>query len=277
MDVLAPIHFGLDLTYACNYRCPYCERHAATAPRTVEEWLRAWERISRRYGRCTIYMSGGEPSVYPGFHELVRALVRMHTVDICTNLSWEVERLVPEVGPEHLRISATFHPTQVEFEPFLAKAEIVKEYLPQRWPPRRSVYLVAHPAQMDRMAEYSARFGKRGFVLVPLPLMVRGDIANSEEEKQAIARLSPNKESDDRKLDFQLKTLSPAGRLCRAGQRYAHIRGDGKVDRCSRHEDRRLGDFFSEGFALRDEPSRCGQEWCPFESQWVVREDDAPR
>ena len=107
-------------------------------------------------------MSGGEPSIYPGFYDLVKALVPMHTIDLCTNLSWDVERLVPEIDPERFKISATFHPTQVSFAEFLPKAVYVKDYLPPRFPPKRSVYFVADPRQMGRMGEYQARLEEKG-------------------------------------------------------------------------------------------------------------------
>ncbi|MDD5628400.1 MAG: hypothetical protein PHU21_05015 [Elusimicrobia bacterium] len=270
-------HFGLDLTYACTYSCPYCVLPKAGPPRPVQDWLAAWRRVHGRHGRCYIYMSGGEPSAYPGFYELVRALTKMHTVDLCTNLAWQVERLVPELSPEVFKVSATFHPTQVPLEEFLAKAVKAKDYLPQRWPPKRSVYFVADPGQMDRMPEYQKRFEEDGLVLVPLPLMKGQDLGNDEAEKRAIAASSPNKDTADRKLDYQLKQLSPKGRLCRAGQLYALIRGDGKVDRCTRCEDRALGDFFASDFELWSEPRPCVQDWCPFESQWVVQEQTGAR
>lgn len=271
-DLPTTPHFGLDLTYACNYHCPYCVLPPVTKHKTVDEWVAAWERVYRKHGRCYIYMSGGEPSIYPGFYALIQTLTQMHTVDLCTNLSWRVERLVPEILPELFRISATFHPTQVPFEEFLPKAVYVKEYLPQRFPPLRSVYFVADPKQMDRMPEYKAGLEEHGLILVPLPLMVGSDIANTDVEKRVIEAASPNKDTWDRKLEYQLKALSPKGRLCHAGQRYAHIRGDGMVDRCTRYEDRQLGGFFSEDFSLWEEPKVCCQEWCPFESQWLVRE-----
>lgn len=270
-------HFGLDLTYACNYRCPYCVLPPPGPPRPVSEWLRVWKRLHERHGRCYIYMSGGEPAVYPGFYELVRELTALHTVDLCTNLAWRVEELVPRLSPEVFKISATFHPTQVALEEFLAKAAAVKDYLPQRWPPKRSVYFVADPPQLGRLPEYQAAFEARGLVLVPLPLMSDHSIGNDEREKAAIAEASPNRDTADKKLSYQLQELKPKGRLCRAGQRYVLIRGDGRVDRCTRYEDRQLGDFFAETFALWDEPRLCEQEWCPFESQWLVREEEDVR
>ncbi|MCX5796128.1 MAG: radical SAM protein [Elusimicrobia bacterium] len=277
-DLPQTVHFGLDLTYACGYSCPYCVLPPAGKPRPVGDWLAAWQRMRQRYGRCYIYMSGGEPSVYPGFYDLVKALAALHTVDLCTNLAWQVERLVPGLSPDVFKISATFHPTQVSFEDFLAKAVAVRDYLPQRWPPKRSVYFVADPKQMDRMPEYQARFAEHGLILVPLPLMSGQHLGNDEGEKRAIAEISPNKDTSDQKLGFQLQELTPKGKLCRAGQRYALIRGDGMVDRCTRHEDRALGDFFAPDFALWPEPRPCMQEWCPFESQWLVQEETgAPR
>ena len=267
------VHFGLDLTYACNYTCPYCTLPPVVKHRTPVEWEAAWKRMQARHGECYIYMSGGEPSIAPGFFDIVKAIVPMHVVDLCTNLSWDVTKLVPALPPDRFKISATFHPTQVSFEEFLEKAVYVRDYLPQRFPPKRSVYFVAYPPQMDRMEEYRRRLDENGLVLVPLPLMEGGADApaNTADEKKAIEAASPNRDTVDRKLAFQLQELRPSGRLCNAGHRYAMIRGDGKVDRCTRHEDRQLGDFFSPDFQLFTEPKVCMKEWCPFESQWVVQ------
>lgn len=271
-DLPATVHFGLDLTYACNYSCPYCVLPPVVKHRTAQEWAAAFKRMKDRHGTCYIYMSGGEPSIAPGFFDIVEALCEMHVVDLCTNLSWDVTRLIPRLPPDRFKVSATFHPTQVGFEEFLEKAVWARDYLPQRFPPKRSIYFVAYPPQMDRMEEYRRRLDARGLVLVPLPLM-EGDQqapANSEDEKRLIAAASPNKGTADRKLEFQLQQLKPEGRLCRAGHKYAMIRGDGSVDRCTRHDDRQLGNFFDENFRLFDAPKVCHKEWCPFESQWVV-------
>jgi MoaA/NifB/PqqE/SkfB family radical SAM enzyme len=270
------VHFGWDLTYACNYDCPYCRLPAITKPRPVAEWVKVWERLHKRYGRCYIYMSGGEPSIWPGFYDLVKALTPMHTIDLCTNLSWKVEKLVPDVDPKHFRISPTFHPTQVPFEEFLPRAVYAKDYLPMRFPPKKSVYFVMYPKQLDRLEEYKAKLDENGLVLIPLPLVgLDKEFANDEREKKVVEDISPNKDTWDKKLDYQLKNETPQGKLCHAGQRYAHIRADGMVDRCTRHEDRQLGSIFDENFEMFPEPKVCRQEWCPFESQWLVRDKAA--
>ena len=265
------IQIGVDLTYACNYKCPYCVLPPVVKHRGVEEWVAAFERIRFLHGSCYINLSGGEPSIYPGFYELVQKLSRHHIVDLCTNLSWPVEKLIPALSPENLLLSPTFHPTQVPFEKFLDGLRFARPYVTRRDPSGRpSVNFVCDPPQMDRMSEYRDRLGQAGFSLLPLPLMVDGRLSSSKEEKSLIAAASPFQGSENSRLDFQLGRQSPRGRLCGAGAIYALVRGDGGVDRCSRYKGGALGNFFSKDFLLWEGPTPCAQDWCPYESTFLT-------
>ncbi len=265
------VQIGVDLTYACNYQCSYCGLPPVVKHRGVEEWVAAFERVRSRHGSSHINLSGGEPSIYPGFYELVRALVRHHVVDLCTNLSWPVEKLIPALSPGRLLISPTFHPTQVGFDDFLERLRFVRPYVTRRDPSGRpSVNFVCDPPQMGRMAEHRERLERAGFSLLPLPLMVEGALSNTDEEKESITDASPFHGAADPRLDFQLGLQSPRGRLCGAGAIYALVRGDGNVDRCSRYKGGALGNFFSEDFRLGDGPTPCSQDWCPYESAFLM-------
>jgi hypothetical protein len=265
------LQIGVDLTYACNYKCPYCVLPPLVKHRRVEEWTAAFERIRSRHGNCYINLSGGEPSIYPGFYDLVRALARDHVVDLCTNLSWPVEKLIPELGPDRLRLSPSFHPTQSGFDDFLERLRFARPYVTRRDPSGRpSVNFVCDPPQMAAMSEFQRKLEKAGFSLLPLPLMVDGHLSNSKEEKSLIAAASPFQGTENPRLDFQLGRQSPRGRLCGAGSFYALVRGDGGVDRCSRYKGGALGNFFSEDFRLWDGPTPCSQDWCPYESAFLM-------
>jgi len=91
---------------------------------------------------------------------------------------------------------------------------------------------------------------------------------NTEEEKEIIRSISPYK--DEERLGYQLKNISPKGKLCKAGFHYAVIRADGKVDRCSQYENGSVGNFMDEDFKLFDSPGPCEMEYCPIECQWIV-------
>jgi len=260
--------FGWDLCYTCNYRCPYCgiweNRSDSDLFLSAEEWGAIWDRVHAKYGSCHIYMSGGEPSFYPGFYDLALRLAQRHSIEICTNLSWDIDRLVPQIPAGTLKIAATFHPTFARFEEFFENAVRVKEYLPNS-----QIYYVAHPGQIREMPERSRRLKEQGVDLIPLPLRGDGYVLNSDEEKRIVEEVSPYK---GEKIEYQLQRISPKGKLCRAGQFYAVIRANGAVDRCSQHRNGGLGNFLSEEFGLFDKPVLCEKDYCPIESQWIINE-----
>lgn len=261
------ITFGWDLCYACNYRCPYCRIWEDSSIKelylTAEEWIAIWDNIYNNYGSCHIFMSGGEPSVYPHFYELVRKLTMKHSIEICTNLSWDVDNIISEIPSSKLKIAPTFHPSQAKFEDFFNKTIKIKEYLPNL-----QIYYVAYSGQqIKEMPQRSATLKEYGINLIPYPLRGNQVVLNTHEEEAIIRSVSPY---TGEKIEYQLKNISPKGKHCRAGQHYAVIRANGKVDRCSQHRTGDVGNFFDKDFHLFNEPKPCEKEYCPIESQWII-------
>ncbi len=263
------ITFGWDLCYTCNYRCPYCGVWEKKSEKDLllssEEWKSIWHRLYEEYGSIHIFLSGGEPSTYPPFFELVKILCKEHTIEVCTNLSWDINRLIPEIPTGILKVAPTFHPTFAMFEEFFERAVTIKKYLPNY-----QIYYVAYPGQIKEMPQRSRRFKEEGIKLIPLPLRGDGFVLNSEEEKRIIEEVSPYK---GEKLEYQLQKISPKGKLCRAGQHYAVIRADGMVDRCSQYSDSILGSISDKNFKLLDEAVSCDKNYCPIESQWILENE----
>lgn len=212
-----------------------------------------------------LFVSGGEPSTYREFFELVRLLTKEHSLEICTNLSWDVAKLVPQIPPGTLKIAPTFHPTFADFDTFFKKVVKVKEYLPNF-----QIYYVAHPGQISQMPQRSQLFKEEGIKLIPLPLRGDGFVLNSEEEKRIVEKVSPYRGN---KIAYQLQKISPRGKACRAGQHYAVLRTNGSVDRCSQYANGSVGVITDENFRLWDEPSPCERDYCPIESQWIVENE----
>lgn len=263
------ITFGWDLCSSCNYRCPYCgiweRKPEEDLFLSAQEWQQLWHRLYLKYGSMHLFVSGGEPSTYPEFFELVRLLTKEHTLEICTNLSWDVDELVPEIPAGILKIASTFHPTFAKFEEFFEKAIKIKEYLPNY-----QIYYVAHPGQISQMPQRSQLFKEQGINLIPLPLRGDGLVLNSEEEKHIIEEISPYRGN---KIDYQLQKISPRGKACRAGQEYAVLRTNGSVDRCSQYSTGSLGLITDENFRLQDAALLCEKDYCPIESQWIVENE----
>ncbi|MCX5778290.1 MAG: radical SAM protein [Elusimicrobia bacterium] len=271
---LTMITFGWDLCHRCNYQCPYCgiwhDEPEKDVILSAERWSEIWKDIYTRYGECHLFISGGEPSVYPDYFSLITLISQYHVVEICTNLSWDVGRLVPLLTTDRLRIAPTFHPSQADFEDFFAKAVLIRDFLPlfSEFLPYRQIYYVAHPDQIRDMPARSKRCLAEGIMLIPLPLRGDGFVLNSEEEKRIIESLSPYSGSE--KMAYQLKQVSPQGKACRAGCEYAVIRTDGTIDRCSQYHTGELGRILDHSFAFLPQPKICNKEFCPIESQWII-------
>lgn len=258
--------FGWDLCSTCNYRCPYCgvwEKDPKNdLSLSVEKWQELWHNMYLKYGGIHLFVSGGEPSTYSRFADLMRVLSKEHTLEICTNLSWDVDCLVPEIPPGVLKIAPTFHPTFADFDVFFAKAIKIKEYLPNY-----QIYYVAHPGQIKEMPGRSKRFKEQGIKLIPLPLRGDGYVLNSEEEKRVVREVSPYR---GEKIEYQLQSISPRGKACRAGKDYAVLRVNGTVDRCSQCANGSVGNILDKHFSLWDKALLCEKDYCPIESQWIV-------
>jgi organic radical activating enzyme len=122
---------------ACPYRCSYCINEYES-PRKKEKimpashWIKALSRLTgleRRQGIVPITLQGGEPTVHPAFYEIINNLPERIKIDILTNLSFDVEKMIRLVDPARLRrdapyasIRVSYHPSQVRFEKLLTKA-----------------------------------------------------------------------------------------------------------------------------------------------------------
>jgi molybdenum cofactor biosynthesis enzyme MoaA len=82
----------------CNYNCSYCKPLSyKTTFLCYEKWIDIWQDIYERYGSCHIHISGGEPFIYPDFFKLISELIKMHTLEFSTNLSWDLEPFIKNI------------------------------------------------------------------------------------------------------------------------------------------------------------------------------------
>ncbi|NLO91327.1 MAG: radical SAM protein [Elusimicrobia bacterium] len=271
------VFFDWEIIHSCSYKCDYCwftqagwdKFTPASSLPSLEGALRAWERMHELYGSCHINITGGEPSEFPRFFELLERLARLHTLEVQTNLNFPPEQLIGRVPPERLRLAATFHPAQSSAELFIYRARHLRKA-------GFDVYcnFLAHPEQLDLLPGL-----RRQFAEAELPFYVqrydgqhegRAYPAAYAEEQLAVI--------EDREPDFAAKPVASAAprtpapgkkeTLCRMGQMYAKILPDGKAFRCrtvAYEKDVKppfyLGNIFAdEAFALHETPLPCALE-----------------
>lgn len=83
-----PCELFLSLTNSCNFKCIYCF-NASGQEKSTEIETEHWLNLIRQAGdagvlKCTL--TGGEPMLYKGFYDILKALTQYHIMPyICTN------------------------------------------------------------------------------------------------------------------------------------------------------------------------------------------------
>lgn len=289
------VHWNWEPTYRCNYRCSYCpywkEGKEEEYPYVdVNRWKDIWDRIFEKYWCCHIRFSGGEPTIYPDFFDLLAMLLEKHTVDITTNLSFDINTFTKKVKPGGISISASFHPEFVEIEPFLEKVL----FLHHNGYPSTIAY-VAYPPHIEKIPYFKSVVEEKGimFKIIPFQGKFRAKHYPQDytvQERSLMEGFTTDSqdpylnELNTRWYEWNVKRdekqKEKKGKLCRMGQMYAIIHPDSKVTRCCARDidgsfKEVLGNIFDHDFRLLDDPVPCEAESCPcFKSMLVGCEED---
>ena len=273
------VHWNWELLLACNYRCSYCGAHKEGVPcleLDIAQWRAIWGRIFDRYGCCQVRFAGGEPTIYPGFIPLVSMLLERHTVDITTNLSFDIAEWVAKVPAQGIAISGSLHPEFMAPEEFLRRLLMLREHGGRLI----SACIVAYPPHLGQLESTRLLFERNQilFKIIPFSGVYQGrryPEAYTEQEKALLqAQVDGSSDPLGKTLNRQWQDYAKApaedkdrkdlkGRLCHMGELYAKILPDGKVLRCCHPEVAALGHITDADLKLYEEPQPCTVEVCP--------------
>lgn len=269
------IQFAWDIHYKCNYECPYCWFYGKWEDiaklnkyPALNDMVRYWENVYKKYGSVSIQITGGEPFIYPNFIELIFEISQMHKIGITTNLSFDVKKLINKIDKlkeKNVGISMSFHPKFVRFEHFFEKAKIVREF-----GIGENILYLAWPPQIKDIPQYKEKFLDKKFMFSVLTFWGKYNGIDypdgyTEKEREIInLALGIRGESGEK---FQLVPVLTKGKLCKAGHTYALLHPDGNVYRCGggnwKKQHSPFGNFFDDKFSLLDKPFPCDSDECP--------------
>ena len=148
-------YIGVFLTLRCNLRCSYCiNRHGdLVSPGrmlSTAEWLQGLNRLQSRPD-LPITLQGGEPTLYPGFYEIINGIRSDLHIDLLTNLQFDVQTFMDRVAPARLRRDAPYASIRVSYHPETMKLSEIKEKVLALLRNDYSVgiWAVDHPAWQD--------------------------------------------------------------------------------------------------------------------------------
>ena len=112
---------GIFLTFRCQLKCKYCI-NAESGKRPVyseissKEWIDALNRIETR-ADLPITLQGGEPTLHPGFYDIVEGIRRDINIDLLTNLQFNIDTFIHRIPPSRLSRNAPYASIRVSFHP----------------------------------------------------------------------------------------------------------------------------------------------------------------
>jgi len=249
----------------------------------VNEWEEIWNEILENYGSTHIRFSGGEPFVYPDFMDLLAVLSKRHTLNVTTNLSFDVVEFVRKIGPlvndNNITLSASLHPEYINTDEFIDKVLYLKS---------NGIYtsasIVAWPPFIKDIPEIKEKMEKANiqFLIIPLQGHFWGKEfpeGYNEEEKRFLETFSITVSNPASKEMFYFKIKEKnkniSSRLCRMGQNFGMIRPNGDVYRCCTFDNSAyLGNIIDRTFRLLDYPAECNLLPCTCYKAMLVGEED---
>ncbi|HOW27045.1 MAG TPA: radical SAM protein [Elusimicrobiota bacterium] len=273
--------------FTCNYRCAYCwfeghwEENLARNRRDVSSSLiiKRFKELGEKKGPCHIQASGGEPTLLPGFLDILAEVSVDHRFWVCTNMSSEVDffkELADRVDPERCGFTASFHPPRAALADFMGKLRLLRDR-----DFNFDIVCVGWPPLMDQWPAVFEELRREGFQRVRLQPFngtyggQKYPEAYSSAAREKIAALNQERNLFVKsQTDYLMHEKESRGRLCSSGQRYIHIQADGNVYRCNLDQNVCLGNFYDGTYGLYEKPEICHVPHCNCEWCWIVGEKD---
>ncbi|MFA7675377.1 MAG: radical SAM protein [Endomicrobiia bacterium] len=252
-----------DIWLYCNYDCKFCNTKTKILPdkiKSISEILNAWQNIHEKYGRCKIYITGGEPFLYPNIFEIIKKIDALHDVHITTNLSFEIDMLVSnKISNKNIFINTTFHPFYVSLDTFLSKfIELQKSGY------QSSVSYMCDDLQMSELLNYKKVFDSYGINITPS--VYNGNNNSNNAVKHFI--MSDDITCDDVKKD---SIINSTFNYCDAGKCYACVNDSGDAFVCSVRREK-LGNIFDNTFRFLENTIECHNKCFLLENKYSQKD-----
>ncbi len=293
-DSLVPeIEADWTLFLTCNYACDYCFftpeqlRSKLVVAASNEAWQQAFDNTGLRW---LIHLTGGEPTVLPGFADLCERLTRRHWISLNSNLSHpSIQELARQVDPARVSlVNASFHPAERAARrgdtAFVEHFQLLRE--------RGFRVLCSVVATPDVLAQFDAvreRLAPHG--IAPVPKLLRGPWrgqvfpqAYSAPDRERFRAELLRSRTDHAELlagDMRRLTINPfgddayleqlpdfVGRRCGAGRTFVQIDPQGVVRRCPSEP---LGSLLAGTFRPAEADLLCAASYCHY---WCLRHAD---
>lgn len=275
------------LLQTCNFRCSYCfyppESLGAKIKTygTPRQWVEGFKATGKTW---LLHITGGEPSIYPGFVALCEQLTQDHYLSINSNLSHPcIKAFAQRINPERIHfINAAIHCEEREkrgmWDVFIERVHALQDAKFNLL-----LSLIMTPHVLNNFAKISEYLESHGLFAVPKVIRATHEgkhypTSYSLEDKRLIHEYILQATQKYETVIFNMGEAPSInmfsdhwflngvkdyrGRLCSAGSRFVSISKNGTVNRCNSHDI--LGNIIFKDVRLLNAPKLCDTTYCPY-------------
>lgn len=275
---------------ACNFRCSYCsELHNSGEHRWPQDWkpyLDLIEKQKQRTRYIHIEILGGEPTLWPEFHEFIESLSDENVfVEWGTNGSRTL-RYWESFKEQRAFASFSWHSEHADDDHFYRAVEIMQHkasincslmVLPDNFGRAVALY--------DRLKELSVevtpRFTRKSIHRPELfdytdeqRAWITSSYSNRMRPFGIRWKIPQNLHFDGERIKFMNVVDQGLNRFlgfeCKAGITRLYVEPNGRLKRCSKDVGGYLGNILTGEYILPDEPIRCTKEYCTCKLDAVI-------
>jgi hypothetical protein len=131
-------YIGVFLTLRCNFNCSYCINNFESCGNggrekrlSADDWIAGLNRLTgleKPDGTVVpVTLQGGEPTLHPGFFDIINGLDESIPIDILTNLSAPavVDKFIESLDPKRLRRDSPYASVRVSYHPNHQTVEVL--------------------------------------------------------------------------------------------------------------------------------------------------------
>jgi MoaA/NifB/PqqE/SkfB family radical SAM enzyme len=275
------------LLESCNFRCNYCFispvdlAARVTSYGTNTQWVDGFEATGKTW---LLHVTGGEPSIYPGFADLCERLTRNHYLSLNSNLAHRsIDIFADRINPKRVHfIHAAAHyeerQKRAALDRFIGRVHKLRTR-------QFSVFvsLVMTPEMVRAFPEISAYFESNALSLIPKAMrgkyqgrkypaayssgekaLIRDWLSKARRKYASVAASMSEAPTIDILADgrFLNKLRNYRGKVCGSGYNFVKIEADGTVLRCG--SGMRLGNILQKNVSFLTAPTLCDSAYCPY-------------
>lgn len=278
--------------WKCNFNCIYCDSPLKTNSlefQPLDKIMDVFDNfikiVKKNSNIVKVTLSGGEPSIYPNFFEIVKYFTRVvDSVSLCTNLSFDAQKFLNifKNSADKVSINPTFHPSCMKLEYFMNNLKVLKPFIFNK----NNVNFVADKYNIKELDNVIKEINSIGIKVNVLTFKYYTDkiiktenieqkkydsleVLNSEKE---IHKIKQMKEKQGLSLsEYETGQTLSFGKKCLAGYKYIQIFPNGNIRRCTLDKTY-LGNIFDKDLHIYDEPHKCVKKYCMHQFNYIIEE-----